>query len=62
MKSGIRGKFQLEWEKKGVVRRIGENRYVRNPFLSQFELRMRRVQWKNYSLVAVGNLVAVGDM
>jgi len=32
MKSGIGGKFQLEWEKKGVVKRIGANRYVRNPF------------------------------
>jgi len=32
MKSGIRGKFQLDWEKKGVVKRRGANRYVRNPF------------------------------
>jgi len=32
MKSGSHGKFQLEWEKKGVVKRIGANRYVRNPF------------------------------
>jgi len=35
MRTGIGGKFQLEWEKKGVVKRIGANRYVRNPFLSQ---------------------------
>jgi len=57
-----RRKIQLEWEKKGVVKRIGPNRYERNPFLSQFGLRMRRAQWKNYSLLAVGNLVALGDM
>jgi len=35
IRSGIGGKFQFEWERKGVVKRIEANRYVRNPFLSQ---------------------------
>ncbi len=47
IRSGIRGKFRPGYRRKGVVKRMGPNRYVRNPFLSQFELRMRRAQWKN---------------